>query len=75
VSDKLPSVRPQQVVRALERAGWQRRRTRGSHQYFVHPDKRDAIAVPVHNRDIKPGLLRSILKTADLSREEFRKLL
>jgi predicted RNA binding protein YcfA (HicA-like mRNA interferase family) len=75
VSDKLPSVKPQQVIRALERAGWQRRRTRGSHHYFVHPDKRDAIAVPVHNRDMKPGLLLAIIKTTGLSREQFRRLL
>jgi predicted RNA binding protein YcfA (HicA-like mRNA interferase family) len=75
LSDKLPSVKPQRLMRALERAGWQRRRTRGSHHYFVHPDKHEAIAVPAHNRDVKPGLLLAILKTAGLSREEFRKLL
>ena len=62
-------------MRALERAGWQQRRTRGSHHYFVHPDKQDAIAVPTHGRDVKPGLLLAILKTAGLSRDEFRGLL
>jgi HicA toxin of bacterial toxin-antitoxin, len=44
VSDKLPAVRPQQVVRALERAGWQRERTRGSHHYLIHRVKREALA-------------------------------
>jgi predicted RNA binding protein YcfA (HicA-like mRNA interferase family) len=75
VSDKLPSVKPRQLIRALERAGWEPRRTRGSHHYLVHPEKRDSIAVPIHNRDVKTGLLLSILKTAELSRDEFRKLL
>jgi predicted RNA binding protein YcfA (HicA-like mRNA interferase family) len=75
VSDKLPSVRPKQLIRALERAGWEHHRTRGSHYYLVHPDKRDAIPVPVHNRDVKPGLLLAIIKTAGLSRDEFRRLL
>jgi len=62
-------------MRALERAGWEQRRTRGSHHYLVHPGKREAIAVPIHNRDMKPGLLLAILKTAGLSRDEFRRLL
>ena len=75
MSDKLPSVKPRELMRVLERAGWERRRTRGSHHYFVHPDKRDAIPVPAHNRDMKPGLLLAIIKTAGLSREEFRRLL
>jgi predicted RNA binding protein YcfA (HicA-like mRNA interferase family) len=75
VSDKLPSVRPQQLIRALERAGWNHDRTRGSHHYLVHPERREAISVPVHNRDVKPGLLLAIIKSAGLTREEFRKLL
>jgi predicted RNA binding protein YcfA (HicA-like mRNA interferase family) len=41
----------------------------------VHSERREAIAVPVHNRDVKPGLLLSILKTADISRDELRDLL
>jgi predicted RNA binding protein YcfA (HicA-like mRNA interferase family) len=75
VSDKLPAVRPQQLIRALERAGWERDRTRGSHHYLVHTGKREAIAVPVHNRDVKPGLLLAIIKTAGLTRKEFRRFL
>jgi predicted RNA binding protein YcfA (HicA-like mRNA interferase family) len=75
VSDKLPAIKPQRLIRVLEAKGWQHRRTRGSHYYLVHSERRDAIAVPVHNRDVKPGLLLSILKTAGISRDELRKLL
>ncbi|MGH2833926.1 MAG: type II toxin-antitoxin system HicA family toxin [Solirubrobacteraceae bacterium] len=75
MSDKLPALRPQQLIRALERAGWRHDRTRGSHHYLVHPDKHEALSVPVHNRDVKPGLLHAIIKSAGLSRDEFRKLL
>lgn len=57
MSDKLPAVKPQRLIRVLEAKGWQHRRTRGSHHYMIHPERRDAIAVPVHNRDVKPGLL------------------
>jgi predicted RNA binding protein YcfA (HicA-like mRNA interferase family) len=75
VSDKLPAVRPQQLIRALKRAGWEHERIRGSHHYLVDQDKHEAIAVPAHNRDVKPGLLLAIIKAAGLSRQEFRRLL
>ena len=75
MSDKLPAIKPSRLIRVLEAKGWQHRRTRGSHHYMTHPERRDAIAVPVHNRDVKPGLLLSILKTAGISRDELRELL
>jgi len=41
-----------------------------------HPTIPDAIAVPIHgSRNVKPGLLLHILKTAGISREEFQRLL
>ena len=42
---------------------------------MIHLERRDAIAVPVHNREVYPGLLLSILKTAGISRDEQRDLL
>jgi hypothetical protein len=33
-------------------------------------DKPRSDAIAVHNRDVKPGLLLSILKTAGISRDE-----
>ena len=75
MSDKLPAITPQRLIRVREAKVWQHRRTRGSHHYLVHPERRDAVVVPVHNRDIKPGLLLSILKTAGISRDELRDLL
>ena len=39
-------------------------------------DKKTRIVIPVHpGKDIKPGLLRAIIKEAGLSREDFFKLL
>ncbi len=75
MSPKLPAVKPRDLIRVLEKKGWEQRRTRGSHHYFVKPEIQEAIAVPVHNRDLKPGLLLAILKTAGISREEFVQLL
>jgi predicted RNA binding protein YcfA (HicA-like mRNA interferase family) len=75
VSEKLPAVKPRQLIRALEQAGWEQDRTRGSHYYLVHRDRREAVVVPAHSRDVKPGLLLAIIKAAGLSRREFRRLL
>jgi predicted RNA binding protein YcfA (HicA-like mRNA interferase family) len=39
-------------------------------------DRKTRIVIPVHpGRDVKPGLIRAILKEAGISREEFIKLL
>ncbi|MBI4313665.1 MAG: type II toxin-antitoxin system HicA family toxin [Candidatus Omnitrophica bacterium] len=72
---KLPILKPLQLVRVLEQAGFQRIRQKGSHLYLRHQDGR-ATVVPIHRgEDIPPGLLRGILRDTELSREEFLKLL
>jgi len=75
VSDKLPAVKPKQLIRVLEKRGWRLDRVRGSHHLMKHPVERRTIPVPVHNRDLAPGTLRGILKNAGISREELRRLL
>jgi predicted RNA binding protein YcfA (HicA-like mRNA interferase family) len=50
-------------------------RQRGSHVRLRHSDGR-VVTVPVHSgQDIGKGLLRKILRDAELSREEFINLL
>jgi predicted RNA binding protein YcfA (HicA-like mRNA interferase family) len=64
-----------EVVRALERAGFQAVRQRGSHVRLKHGDGR-VVTVPVHSgQDIGRGLLRKILRDAELTTGEFLKLL
>lgn len=75
MSDKLPAVKPKQLVRALERAGWHLDRVRGSHYLMAHPDRDQMVSIPYHNRDMKAGLLSGILSSAGISRDELRKLL
>jgi len=72
---RLPSLTGEQVVKALGKAGFQVLRQRGSHVYLKHPDSR-ATVVPVHKGEpVGRGLLRKIMQDADLSRDEFLKLL
>ncbi len=72
----LPAVRPREVVAALGRAGFLVHRQVGSHVSLRHrTDLALRVTVPMHNRDMKEGTLRGILRQADVSPEEFMALL
>ena len=72
----LPVVRPRQLIRALERAGFFVHHIRGSHHYLGHPDRPGLlITVPVHGRDLKRGTLLAILRQAGLTPDDLRSLL
>lgn len=72
---RLPRLKAKQLLRALQRGGFQVVRIRGSHHYLRHPDGR-ATVVPVHaGETIGPGLLRAILHDIELSPEDLQALL
>jgi predicted RNA binding protein YcfA (HicA-like mRNA interferase family) len=72
---QLPSVTGKKVIAALEKAGFEVARVRGSHHILIHSDGRRTV-VPVHSGEtIGRGLLSQILRDTELSREEFKKLL
>ena len=71
---RLPRLTGTEVVRALQKAGFKIIRQRGSHVYMRHADGR-ATVVPVHKgEDLGSGILSKILRDAELSRQEFLKL-
>ncbi|HYU17573.1 MAG TPA: type II toxin-antitoxin system HicA family toxin [Chloroflexota bacterium] len=73
---RLPRLRAAEVLRALRRDGWQYSAQEGSHVQLKHPAKPGKITVPFHARQIiGPRLLSRILRQANLSAEEFRRLL
>jgi len=47
----------------------------GSHHHFVHPAKRRAVVIPMHPGDLKRPLVAGVLKDAEITRDEFAKLL
>ena len=72
---RLPSVTARDVVRVLEGIGFESVRQRGSHARFKHADGR-TVTVPIHSgKDIGRGLLRKILRDAELPPDEFLELL
>ena len=72
--DKLPALRPDEVIRALERAGFVRKRQR-AHVIMHNAATRRSVPIPVHARDLKRNLLLQIIKQAVLTRQEFMRLL
>jgi len=72
---KLPPIKPRQLIKVLEKKGCIFKRQTGSHRIFYYPKKRKIITVPIHPKDLKKGLVHSIIKELDLSIKEFIKLL
>jgi len=75
MAERLPSLRPREVIRALERAGFQVRRQTGSHVILHKPGHPRPVPVPRHAKTMRRELLAQIIKEAGLSREEFLDLL
>ena len=73
----LPVVNGKRAIQALTRTGFVVNRIVGSHHVLVYPgDPTRTVTVPVHaGRDLKPGTLRSIIRQAGLTVEEFTQLL
>ncbi len=71
MADRIPQVKPKQLIRVLERMGFVLRRQTGRHAIFRHPETKNIAVVPIHPRDIKRGLLHAILKQADITEAQF----
>ena len=74
---KLPVLKPKEVIAALLRAGFYVHHQRGSHARLLHRTRLDLrVTISVHSKDVPPSLLKyRILKQADLTEEEFLRLL
>ena len=71
---KLPVLSGEQVVRALERAGWRRDRQRGSHVVMLKEGLNVSLSVPQH-RELAPGTLRSPIRLSGMTVAQFVELL
>ncbi len=71
---KLPQIKPRDIARVLVGLGFVPRSGRGSHVVYKHPDGRRTV-IPQHNRPVRTGTLGAILRQADVTTNEFLKLL
>jgi len=76
VNPPLPTVTARQVARAAEKLGFRFDRQRGSHAVYIRSSDGRRIVIPMHKgRDIRVGLLRSLISDMGITPEEFQGLL
>jgi len=74
LTEKSPRITADEVIRALEKAGFKLSRQSGSHKVYKNPAGKRA-TVPYHKgRTLHPKVLASVLKDAQLIKEECLKL-
>jgi predicted RNA binding protein YcfA (HicA-like mRNA interferase family) len=71
---RLPVVSGADVVRALVKTGWHVDRQRGSHVVLLKSGQNVSLSVPQH-REVAPGTLRALIRSAGLTLDEFAALL
>jgi predicted RNA binding protein YcfA (HicA-like mRNA interferase family) len=72
---RLPAVRGNECVRALQRAGFVIDRQKGSHVTLIRDDPYARVTVPNNNKTLKRKTLNQILTSAGLTADELRDLL
>jgi predicted RNA binding protein YcfA (HicA-like mRNA interferase family) len=68
----LQPLKAREVIRALERAGFEQKRQTGSHVIMYKPGSPRPVPVPLHGKDIRVSLLRRIISQAGMTVEEFQ---
>lgn len=71
---KLPQIKPRDIEKALVKSGFVARQGAGSQVIFTHEDGRRTI-VPSHNRPVRTGTLRAILRQSDINTDDFLELI
>ncbi len=71
---KLPVVSGAEAVRAFMKAGWRIDRQRGSHVVLLKEGHPASLSIPQH-RELAPGTLRALVRTAGMTVKTFMSLL
>jgi predicted RNA binding protein YcfA (HicA-like mRNA interferase family) len=71
----LHNLKPDRVIKAIERAGWKAKKQTGSHVKLTKEGNANILSIPVHKgKPIKQGLLRDQISKAGLTVEDFLRL-
>ncbi len=70
----MPSITSKKLLKLLETRGFYSHRQTDSHLILHHEnDSTKRVTLPLHNKDLKPGTLTSILKQAGIDKKELFK--
>jgi predicted RNA binding protein YcfA (HicA-like mRNA interferase family) len=75
MAGRLRGASAKEVIKALEKAGFEIDRQRGSHVTLRNAGTGRTTVVPVHSRELPRWLLKKIIKDAGLSERAFSELL
>ena len=70
---KLTIISDKDMGKLLQKLGFVMIRQNGSHKFFLHSDGRCTV-VPFHNKDLRRGLIKGILKDIGITDEEYERL-
>jgi len=56
---RIPTFKPKEVIKILEKAGFKFVRQKGSHRIYLKNNR--AVTVPYHNKDIRKGTLGAVI--------------
>jgi predicted RNA binding protein YcfA (HicA-like mRNA interferase family) len=71
----MKTVSGRRLCKILEKKGWSLKTVYGSHYVYMKEGRRERISVPVYgNKDLKSGLLTSIMKLADIQESDLQDL-
>lgn len=71
---RLGNISGKAAVKAFQRAGWQKAGQVGSHLVMTKEGIRVNLSVPLH-KELSVGTLRALIRCANITIEEFLKLL
>ena len=58
-------------AKLLSQKGWELKKIHGSHHVYTKAGRKERISLPIHgNKPLKAGLLRHLMKIADVSETE-----
>jgi predicted RNA binding protein YcfA (HicA-like mRNA interferase family) len=69
---RLPGVRAKHLLTALQKAGFDVIRQRGSHITLHNSLTDKTVVVPMHSGELQRWLLKKIIKDAGLNEDQFR---
>jgi predicted RNA binding protein YcfA (HicA-like mRNA interferase family) len=68
----LHNLKPERAVKAFIKAGWELRKTKGSHAKLTKKNNPNILSIPLHKgKAIKKGLLLDQIKKAGMTIGEF----
>lgn len=70
---KFPVLKPKEIIRVLEKLGFVKVRSRGSHVQYKKGNL--LVTVPFHTKYLRQEILKSILRQAQITIEELNEML